>query len=149
MTRNGNFHISPTGFLTNASGYQVLGNRGPIAIPEYQQLTIAEDGTISIVPKGQSAENLVQIDRIRLVNPPQQAIMRSKDGLFYVDANTDITNDPAIRIVPGALENSNVNAVEVMTNILDLSRQYEIQVKLMHLAEQNADRVSQIVQIEI
>lgn len=148
MSRNGNFHISPEGLLENSSGHLVLGNGGPITIPEYEKLSIAVDGTISIIPKGQGPEGLAQIDRIRLVNPEIEKIQRSDDGLFYHKEGAELENDPNVRITTGALENSNVSAVETMANILELSRQYEIQVKLMHLAEQNADRATQIMQIE-
>ena len=69
-TRRGDLQISSGGILQNGAGEPVLGNGGPIAIPPAQKLEIGSDGTISIVPEGQSANTLAVMDRIKLVNPP-------------------------------------------------------------------------------
>jgi len=61
-TRAGNLQIDTSGLLVNASGYQVLGNGGPIAIPPSEKIEIGSDGTITVRPLGQEAGALAQID---------------------------------------------------------------------------------------
>jgi len=39
--------------------------------------------------------------------------------------------------VSGALEGSNVKSVDAMVTMIELGRQYELQIKLMKTAEQN------------
>ena len=57
--------------------------------------------------------------------------MKAEDGLFYRNDKEEIVADPNVALVPKSVEGSNVSAVATMANILDLSRQYEVQVKLM------------------
>ena len=147
FTRAGALHIDALGVLRNGSGLPLIGNGGPIAIPAAEKIDIAIDGTISIVPLGQGAEQPAVIDRLRLVNPPENMLKKGDDGLFRVDvADFDVENDASVRVVPGFLEGSNVNAVEELVGILSLSRQYEMQVKLMQTVKQNSESSARMLQ---
>src|SRR5258707_617913 len=81
-TRAGDLHVDPTGQLLTATGLPVLGDNGPISIPPSTSITVGSDGTISIVPLGQSPQTAANVARIKLVNPPLDTVQRSSDGLF-------------------------------------------------------------------
>jgi len=136
-SRRGDFRIDPTGLLLNGANQIVLGDGGPITIPQFESLVIGRDGTISIRATGQSANALVGVDRIRLVNPPRDQIYRGVDGLFRVKDGVEAPADASISVTSGALEGSNVNAVDAMVRMIDYARYYEAQVKLMKLASEN------------
>jgi len=147
-TRAGELRISPEGLLMTAKGDFVLGTGGLIAVPPAESLEIAGDGTISLRPQGQDANSLVQLDRIKLVNPPYQSIRKGTDGLFRsIDSNIPIVSDGQVRIVSRAIESSNVNAVETMVNMIELSRNFEMQIKIMQQAENNDKEAAQIMQL--
>ncbi|MBS1213396.1 MAG: flgF [Proteobacteria bacterium] len=55
--------------------------------------------------------------------------------------------DASVRLVTGALESSNVSAVEEMTQMIQLQRQYEMQLKLMKTVEEDAAASSRLMQI--
>jgi flagellar basal-body rod protein FlgF len=136
-SRRGDFRIDPTGVLQNGANQIVLGEGGPISIPQFESLVIGRDGTISIRAAGQSANTLVGVDRIRLVNPPQDQLYRGEDGLIRSLDGAEAPADASISVISGALEGSNVNAVDAMVRMIDYARYYEQQVKLMKLASEN------------
>ncbi len=136
-TRAGDFNINSAGLLLTGSGMPVLGDNGPITVPPYQGLEIGADGTISIQPLGQTAAVMAVIGRIKLVNPPKELLVKGSDGLLRLSDGSIATTDASVNLVSGALEGSNVSTVDAMATMIELSRQYELQVKIMKEAETN------------
>lgn len=148
FTRAGSLHVDAVGILRNGSGLPVMGNGGPIAIPPAEKIDIGIDGNITIIPLGQGANEPAIIDRIRLVNPDTNDIRKGEDGLFRMRAaEADVPADAAVRVTSGFIEGSNVNAVEELVGVLSLSRQYEMQVKLMQSVKENSEATARMLQI--
>ena len=137
-TRAGDLRIDPSGELRNASGRAVLGEGGPIIIPPHTALNIASNGEISIVPPGQGPEAQAIVGRIKLVNPPTTELQRGVDGLFRLRNGGVAITDPAVNLVSGATEASNVNGAQAIVNMIELSRQFEMQMKAIKSAEENS-----------
>jgi flagellar basal-body rod protein FlgF len=137
-TRAGDLRIDPSGELRNASGRAVLGEAGPIIIPPHTALNIASNGEISIVPPGQGPEAQAIVGRIKLVNPPTTELQRGNDGLFRLRNGGVAITDPAVNLVSGATEASNVNGAQAIVNMIELSRQFEMQMKAIKSAEENS-----------
>ncbi len=146
-TRSGSLRLTSSGTLINASGWPVLGNGGPIAIPPAEKIEIGDDGTISIRPEGQTPSAMVVVDRIKLVNPDQSQLVKGEDGLMRLQDESIAAPDVGVRLLSGALEMSNVNAVDAMVNMIALSRQFEAEVKLMKLAEENDTSSTELMTI--
>ena len=144
-TRAGDLRIEPSGLLKNGAGQQVMGEGGPISVPPHTSLMIAADGTISIVPVGQGPETTSQVGRIKLVNPPAESLVRGDDGLFRTTDGTDAPADASVRVASGVLEASNVNIADAMVNMIELSRHFDLQVKAMRTAEENAAASAQLL----
>lgn len=140
-TRAGNFKVNNVGLLTTGDDLPVLGEDGPIAIPPFETILVGGDGTISIRPLGQEANVLAEVGRVKLVNPPLEALARGEDGLFRRGDGQVEPADAAVSLTSGVLEGSNVNTVEAMVNMIELARNYETYVKLMKTAE-DLDRSS-------
>lgn len=146
-TRAGDLRVSTAGLLVTGAGHPVLGNGGPISLPQAEQLEIGNDGTISIRPAGQSAATLAVVDRIKLVNPPLDKLVKGNDGLLRQDDDVPAPADGLVTIVSGSLETSNVNAVDAMVNMITLARQFEMQVKMMRTTEQNDEAAAAILRV--
>lgn len=146
-TRAGNLSIDPSGALRTGNGLMVLGNGGPITFPPLTKLEIGSDGTLSIVAQGQGPEAMVEVNRIRLVNPDPKNLAKGDDGLFRQRDGLPAPVAADVRVVGGFLEGSNVNAINEFTNILSLSRQYEMQVKFMKSMEENSSSSAQLLQM--
>ena len=132
LTRNGNLKIDQNGLLTNGSGHLVLGeNDAPITLPiPLSKVEIGTDGTISVIPQGAPAEELAVVDRIKMVRPYNQTLLKIR--MVFSVRKTQIRHTKLmqpLRWLTGAIEGSNVNAVGEMTSLIDLQRQFEMQVK--------------------
>lgn len=136
-TRAGDLRVSATGILETGAGHPVLGDAGPISIPDAQELEIAADGTISVLPVGQAPSTMAVVGRIKLVAPPEEQLVKGEDGLLRLQDGSVANPAAEVRVVSGALETSNVSSVEALTTMIHLARQYETQVKLMKTAEEN------------
>jgi len=136
-TRAGDFRLSPEGMLQTGAGHPVLGDGGPILIPPAEKMEIAEDGTVSIQPIGQAASEPAVIGRIKLVAPDPERLAKGADGLLRTRDGAPAPADAGVRLVSGALESSNVNAVEALMDMMSLARQFEAQTKLMETARDN------------
>jgi flagellar basal-body rod protein FlgF len=146
-TRAGDLRVDPNGQLLNGAGLPVLGDGGPVSVPPNTSLSIAADGTISIVPLGQGPETTASVGRIKLVNAPKEQLDRGEDGLFRMRDGTDLPADANIRVGSGALESSNVNAADSMVNMIELARNFELQVKAIRTAEDNGAASTQLLRI--
>lgn len=146
-TRRGDFRIDPAGLLTNGAGQIVLGEGGPITIPEFESLVIGRDGTISIRASGQAANTLVALDRLRLVKPDVQNLQRGEDGLFRTRDGSQAAPDASVSVTNGALEASNVNTVDAMIKMMEYARFYETQVKLMSVANENDASAARLMRL--
>ncbi len=146
-TRNGSFQISSSGVLQTRSGLNVIGESGPITIPQGTQLTFAKDGTISTVPEGNQATSVVVVGRLKLVNPPPAQLERGGDGLFRLMNGSVAPADAKTEVVPGNLEGSNVNTVEMMVNMISLARKFDMQMKMLTTADNDAKQASSIMNI--
>lgn len=144
-TRAGDLMIDANGQLMTSTGLPVLGDGGPLSVPPNNSLAIAPDGTISIVPQGQGPETTASIGRIKLVNPGNENVDRGEDGLFRMKDGSDAPADANMRVTSGALEASNVNAAEAMVNMIELARNFELQVKAIKTAEDNGAASAQLL----
>jgi len=144
-TRAGNLQVNTNGQLQTASGLNVLGDGGPIAIPPDNNITIAPDGTVSAVPLFGAPNNVSVVGRIKLVNPVESDLVRGDDGLFRTRAGQPATLDENVKVASETLEGSNVNPVDSMVNMISLARQFEMQIKMLQTADANANKASQIL----
>jgi len=143
-TRAGSLYVDNAGVLRTGNNLPVMGNAGPMAIPEFQKLEIGQDGIVSIVAKGEAPDALSQVDQIKLVNPDESTLKKGKDGLLYAEEDVEI--DINTTLVSGFLEGSNVNPVNELTHILTLARQYEMSIKLMKTTEENSQASARLLQ---
>lgn len=137
-TRAGDLRVDAGGQLRNGAGHPVLGDDGPIVVPPHSSLLIGNDGSVSVVPQGQGPETLATVGRIKLVRPDAAQLERAADGLFRLREGGVAPADAAVQLAAGTLESSNVNTAEAMVNMIELARQFDLQVRAMRTAEENA-----------
>ena len=146
-TRAGDFRVEAGGLLSTGAGHLVLGDGGPVAIPPNASLLIGGDGTISVQPLGQGPETLAIVDRIKLVNPDVAELQKGSDGLLRLRDGGTADADASVTLTSGTLEQSNVNVARTLVNMIELARQYEMQINVIKTTEENADSAAQIMRI--
>ncbi len=141
-TRGGALDVNAEGTMITVSGLTVLGDGGPIQVPPNTQVSIGGDGTVSsTAANGKSTS----IGKLKLVTP-EAPLTRGTDGLFRA-AEGDLSADPNARVQDGALEGSNVSAVETMVQMISAARQFEAQMKSLTTAEANDKAAAQLLSV--
>lgn len=146
-SRAGELSVDSVGVLRNGNGLPILGQGGPIALPPFEKITIAQDGTISIQGLGEEPNSVAQIDRIKLVKPEGAELQKGADGLMRLRNGLAAPADAEVSIRTGFVEGSNVNAVSALTELISLSRQFEMQMKMMKTVEENSESAARLLQI--
>lgn len=146
-SRRGDLRFDALGVLTNGAGQPVLGNSGPLAVPPHAKLEVGSDGTISILPIGQNPNALAVVDRIKLVTLDASRLVKGEDGLLRLPEGEVALPDASVTVVSGALESSNVNGVAALVRMIELSRSFEMQIKMMKSAEENDRASAQIMKM--
>ncbi len=139
-TRGGALDVSADGTLTTRGGLTVLGDGGPIQVPSNTEISIGGDGSVSA--RGAGGRSSV-VGKLKLVTP-EAALTRGTDGLFRASEG-DLAADPAARLQDGALEGSNVSAVETMVSMIAAARQFEAQMKMLQTAEADEKAAAQLL----
>lgn len=115
-TRNGSFSRRADGTLTTSTGETVLGENGPITLP---------NGPVSISDNGTITSGTTVLGRLQVVQfASERDLIRESGAVFR--ALTGATPEPAeVRLVTGSIEQSNVNMVDRMAKLTELSRNFE------------------------
>jgi flagellar basal-body rod protein FlgF len=141
-TRAGSLELSADGTLQTQSGLQVMGDGGPIVVPQGATVQIGADGTVTAK---QGTSPPTPVGQIKLVNPPANELRKGPDGLMRIAGGDPAPQDPAVRVADGTLEGSNVNPVESMVGMIAAARQFEMQMKMLQTAESNEQRASRLL----
>ena len=131
-TRSGEIEVGPDGALS-VHGHPLLGEGGPIVLPQNTAVEIANDGTISVLTEG--ATQMQVVDRLRLVNADGAELTKNEAGLLVPRDGADLATDPNVKLRPRALEGSNVSAIEEMVATMDLNRSFEMQMRLFKASD--------------
>ena len=141
-TRAGSLDVNAEGILVMRNGMPVLGDGGPINVPANSEVAIGSDGTVSAKAPNQKPTT---VGRLKLVTPEAaNQLTRGDDGLFRA-ADGDLPADATARLQDGALESSNVSAVETMVAMIAAGRQFEQQMKLLQIAQTQGQQSAKLL----
>lgn len=145
-TRAGDFSVSPDNLLVTATGLPVLSaDNAPIDVPERGSITFASDGTITALGAGDNPRDIQVLGQLKLVNPDAATLVRGDDGLFRTPEVAPAQADPAVKVVAGFLEKSNVSPAQAMVGLIANARRFEMQMKMIQDASTNAERANSIL----
>ena len=145
--RTASMNVDALGILRAGNGMPIMGNGGPIAVPPQQQIEVGQDGTISIRAQGEGPRVMAQVDRIKLVQPDLKTMSKGLDGLIHTNDGQPAPADANVRVTSGFLQASNVNAVDEMTSVLALSKQFELHIKMMNTAKEDDQAMTRVLSI--
>ena len=131
-TRSGEIEIGPDGALS-VHGHPLLGEGGPIVLPQHTAVEVGTDGTISVLTEG--ATQMQVVDKLRLVNATGAELTKNEAGLIVSRDGGNLPADPNVKVRPRALEGSNVSAVEEMVATMSLNRSFEVQMRLFKASD--------------
>jgi flagellar basal-body rod protein FlgF len=131
-SRDGRFIVDAQGNLVNISGFKVLDENGqPITLPEGASPEVSSDGTIRI-----DGQEIAQIG-LALFADPENQLERDQFNTFRALVPPQPPNEALRRgsIHQGALEMSNANPAQLMTQMVMIVRSYEAAQQMAQLQD--------------
>ncbi|MFN3591701.1 MAG: flagellar basal body rod protein FlgF [Thermaurantiacus sp.] len=145
LTRRGDLRFDAEGRLFTGDGRPVLGEDGPIQIAATAAaVRIARDGTV----EAQAAPDapFVAVARLRLVSPDPAALARGADGLFRTP--DPLAADPTATVTTGAVEQSNVESSAALVELIEQTRRFEFQTRLVSTARELDEGSARLMRVE-
>lgn len=151
-TRRGDIQVDQNGLLS-INGLNVMGDNGPLSVPLGSQVHVGETGIISVIEEGLGPETIAEVGRLKMVTGGPADFDRGLDGLFRAKPNAQgvrppLEADEDARLISGAIEGSNVSATESMVQMIEIGRRYEMQMKGISSASENASRANSLLTID-
>ncbi len=146
-TRRGDLSLSPAGVLTNGDGALVLGENGPISVPPGSAVSIGPDGAVLVRNQADPAAPPQQVERLKLASWQGSRIEKGLDGLFRVFGGGVLPQDAEARLISGSLEQSNVRTSEVLVQMVEAQRLFEMRTKLVATAKELDERGASLMRM--
>ncbi len=130
-TRNGNFKINSDGMLVTNNNQPVMGKNGPIILIG-KDIAIGEDGRVFVDGR--------YVDKIKVVDfEKPYELAKIGDNLWKEKVPMAVKKDSNARVLQGYLEDSNVNTIEEMVNMIESFREFESNQKSIHAQDETLD----------
>jgi flagellar basal-body rod protein FlgF len=139
-TRNGNFRLNREGVLVQSDGFPVLSRNGEITL-QGNQISVERDGAVKV--------NGADRDKLALVTfADLKGLKKEGKTLFRLEGEQEEKEAQGAGVLQGALENSNVNALEEMVQMIDSLRTFETCYKIVQAQdEMNAKAVNDLAKV--
>lgn len=147
-TRRGDLSVSATGLLQNGEGLPVLGESGPITVPAGSKLSISQDGSVLAQDPATPDQPPQRLDRLKLVSTTGTRIAKDIDGQFRVTGGGTLPVNQDAKVTTGALEQSNVNASQVLVDMISAQRLFDIRTKLVQTASELDQSGAKLMRID-
>ncbi len=144
-TRAGNFTVDENGVLTGANGIPLVGGAGDIVIPENAEFEISSSGAVFVRENGEQLLN--EIARIKLVKPDVNTLVYGDDGLFRTADGAALAQSETVRVKQGYLEGSNVNMAKEMVEMINQSRMFDLNMRMIQMADQNSRQANVLMSL--
>ncbi|WP_153099495.1 flagellar basal body rod protein FlgF [Paraburkholderia hayleyella] len=141
-TRAGSMILESDGSLT-LEGLPVMGEGGPVSLPEHDLVMVGSDGTINVRPLGEP--ELQTVGKLLLVNPDASDVGKDENGFITSITGSSYEADDTVQLKGGHLEGSNVSAVDEMMQTLALTRSFEMQMRLYKTADELSEAGNRLI----
>ena len=147
-TRRGDLSVTAAGVLQNGDGLPVIGENGPLTVPAGAEVSIAEDGGVLVFDKTQPDLPAQRIGRLKLASTSGSEIEKGLDGLFRVKGGGVLPMDADARVIPGALEQSNVIPSQVLVDMIEAQRLFEIRTNVVSTARELDEGSARLMRLD-
>ena len=121
-TRDGGFELNAAGQLITRQGHFVLGQKGVIQLSG-DQFTLQKDGTI--------VQDGVTVDRLLIKQFEDPTTLRKNGQNLLSPTNETVEVDFSGQVIQSYLEQSNVEVVREMVDMISLMRSYEANQRII------------------
>ena len=125
LTRQGVYHRSSEGYVVDGHGNQLLGEGGPLQIPEGGAVVVSDDGTLTVNGEQVDTISLVMVEDPKVLEKTGNSLLRIRP-----DAQAQTIPAEGATIEQGFLEGANVEVVSEMVNMIEAIRAFEAYQKM-------------------
>jgi len=142
-TKNGKFSLTEDGYLVDSDGFKVLGRGGEITINDD---TFEKEKLIKISKNGEIKIGNTFIDKLMIVDIPDKNKLMKVGGSKFVleDGFFNNAEEENYEILQGYLEESNVNPVIEMEEMISLSKNFESIQKIIRNYDEILNKANEI-----
>lgn len=127
-TRDGNFRLAVDGFVTDVYGNKLKTESGVLQVPlDTAEISISVDGTVF-------ADNK-RIDKVKIVDFEDYDYIEKFGNNLYKTVDGATEKEPTAQVLQGYIEQSNVNPVREMVNLITITRAYEANQKMIQSSD--------------
>ena len=147
-TRRGDMSVSLTGLIENGEGLPVLGESGPLMVPPGARVSIAEDGAVLMSDPANPGEEPKRVDRLKLVSTVGSKLEKDMTGVFRVPGGGVLPVDEEARVIPESVEQSNVNSSQVLVDMIEAQRLFDLRTTLVSTAKELDEGSSRLMRLD-
>jgi flagellar basal-body rod protein FlgF len=147
-TRRGDLSVSPSGVIQNGEGLPVLGEGGPMTVPPGALVSIGQDGAVLMRDPAVPEQAPQRIDRLKLVNSAGSPLEKDLAGVFRVPGGGVLPVDEDAKVIPESLEQSNVNTSQVLVDMIEAQRLFDMRTKLVQTAKELDEGSSRLMRLD-
>ena len=141
-TRNGNFSLSPEGFLITSDGSKVMGKEGYIRVEKDIPITISDTGEVI---QGDESKGVLRITDFR---KPYKMSRCGESRFRPVFSETVEIESPGYALRQGYLEGSNVDIIKNMVQMISAYRNFEADQRALSAQDETLEKaVNQVARV--
>ncbi len=134
LTRGGSFQLDPFRGVVDAQGNPLLGDSGPIVLPE---------GDLEVTPQGEIRVDGSIVATLRVERLDRGAALHREGGMrFRVEGRTTPLPVGEAKVRQGHLEESNVDPVGALVEMIEIQRAYSALQRSVLVVDGVMDRIS-------
>src|SRR5690606_32552869 len=114
-------------------------NGAPMALPPSDAIEIGGDGTVSVVPQGEPTAAMAVLGQRQVAVAPARGLVRGEGGLMRLPPGAGPLRPADGKVLASAVrEGSNVAAAGMLVSMIELARQFEMQVRVLQSGDETA-----------
>lgn len=146
LTRAGHFEVDEQGRLVGQHGWPVLGQDGPIQLPqEALGFQVDEGGRLFALVQGDNGVVNQFLEQIRLVSVDDTGALQARNGQYFDPGNQELRDSEGIRIHQGRLEDANLDPVSELVKMITIQRNYDAAQRALRQHDQVGQGYSEII----
>lgn len=143
LTRNGNFTISDDGFIVNDKGDKLMGIKGPINLNDF---LFDENKDLKVLRNGEIYMGEQLVDNILIMESDDPLSLRRDSNMNFLSITGDFipVDEGSYQIMQGYLEDSNVNPIVEMEEMIKTSADYQSSYKMINFLDKSLEKANEI-----
>lgn len=143
LTRNGNFTISDDGFIVNDKGDKLMGIKGPINLNDF---LFDENKELKVLRNGEIYVGEQLVDNLLIMESDDPLSLRRDSNMNFLSITGDFipVDEGSYQIMQGYLEDSNVNPIVEMEEMIKTSADYQSSYKMINFLDKSLEKANEI-----